>query len=203
MTGMFSGLIDITVRHNPGKRALFRRLAIGALVSGAILGGAASRPALADVGPATELDSSGIVLANVTISVSDLGRSSKFYQALGFELGDVHPIPPMLGKLLGGGDKMKAEIQFLRRNGVVVELVHIEPAPKGKPSHGVASALGLAHIAFRVDDVDRVVGIIKSNGGAVLEETRTKLGSPGKGNEIVFCTDPDGVRLEIAGPLKG
>jgi len=193
MNGLLSGLVGTCAR---------RRILGGALMGAAALCMTAARPALADVGPGTTLDSTGMLLANVTLSVADLERSSKFYKALGFEIGDIHPIPPMLNKLLGGGPDMKAEIRFLRRDGVVVELVHLTPTPKGKAGKGVASALGLAHIAFRVDDVARVVGLIKSNGGTVLEETRTKLGAPGKGNEIVFCTDPDGVRLEIAGPLK-
>ena len=32
-------------------------------------------------------------LANVSISVADLDKSTKFYQALGFESGDVHALP--------------------------------------------------------------------------------------------------------------
>jgi predicted enzyme related to lactoylglutathione lyase len=80
-----------------------------------------------------------------------------------------------------------------------VELVHLAP-PAAKPaSAGSGSQLGLANFAFRVDSVDRVAKIVKDNGGAVLDATRTALGP---GIEAVFCTDPDGTKLELVGPVK-
>ena len=29
------------------------------------------------------------------------------------------------------------------------------------------------------------------------------IGPPGQGIDILFCTDPDGTMMEIAGPVKG
>ncbi len=158
----------------------------------------------ADVGPNATLGSDGMVFANVSISVADLDKSSKFYQALGFEAGDRHEIPAPVAKALGSSAKdAKLDIRFLKRDGVVLELVHLTPTPKRKASGGSAAQLGLAHIAFRVDDVDRVAAIIKQNGGGTVDATRTKLGPAGKGIDILFCTDPDGTMMEIAGPVKG
>ena len=186
-----------------GRRALFRRAAGGALMSGAALAAFAPRAVAADFGPPGDLDESGIRLANFGICVQDLDKSAAFYQALGFEASDVHPIPAPLGHALEAGDDMKLEVRFVRRNGTVIELIHfLNPPPKGKPTRRAMNQLGLTHIALRVDDVDRVAAIIKKNGGQIVEKSRTKLGPPGKGFHVLFCTDPDGVRIELGGPVK-
>ena len=164
----------------------------GAIALAAFLGAAR-----ADVGPSPTLAADGAMFANVSISVADLDRSGKFYQALGFEAGDVHAVPPAIANLLGAkGAGAKLEIRFMKRDGVVLELVHISPTPTKKASAGSAAQLGLAHIAFRVDSVGRFAKIVTDNGGKILESTRTKLGPM----EIVFGSDPDGTLMEIAGP---
>jgi glyoxylase I family protein len=159
--------------------------------------------AMADVGPNAKPTEGGIVFANVSISVADLEKSTKFYQALGFEIGDVHAVPGPVAKALGSKAKdAKLEIRFIKRDGIVLELVHLSPSPKKAGSGGSADALGLAHIAFRVDDVDRVAKIVKDNGGKTIDGLRTRLGTAGQGVDILFATDPDGTHIEIAGPVK-
>lgn len=171
------------------------------------IGGAAALAVLVMSGTAGAVDvmpnptlANGIALANVAISVSDLDKSTKFYEALGFTAGERHEIPPGLAqKTLGVPAETKLDVRFVMSNGMYVELVHLAP-PAAKPaSAGSGSQLGLANFAFRVDSVDRVAKIVKDNGGTVLEATRTPLGP---GIEAVFCTDPDGTRLELVGPAK-
>jgi catechol 2,3-dioxygenase-like lactoylglutathione lyase family enzyme len=152
----------------------------------------------ADVGPNTKLDADGAAFANVSISVSDLDKSTKFYTALGFTAGDTHPVPPIVGKALGAKGDVKLEIKFLQRDGVTLELLHFTPAPTGKASEGSAVNLGLAHIAFRVDDVDRFAKLVNDNGGKTMDANRTKLGPM----DILIGADPDGTLMEIAGPAK-
>ena len=83
--------------------------------------------ARADVGPNTTLASDGMVFANVSISVADLDKSVKFYTALGFEAGDVHTLPGPVAKVLGAkAADAKLEIRFLKRDGVTLELVHLD-----------------------------------------------------------------------------
>jgi catechol 2,3-dioxygenase-like lactoylglutathione lyase family enzyme len=153
----------------------------------------------ADILPNPTLED-GIALANVAISVSDLDKSTRFYQALGFAAGDRHEIPSGLAqKTLGAPADTKLDVRFVSRNGMYVELVHLAPPAPKPASAGSAAQLGLANLAFRVDDVSRVAALVKANGGAVLESTRTAIGP---GIEAVFCTDPDGAKLELVGPAK-
>ena len=177
---------------------LSRIIAAGALGVACFAG-----TAMADVGPNAKLSDGGMVFANVSISVADLEKSSKFYQALGFEIGDVHEVPGPVAKALGSKAKdAKLEIKFVKRDGIVLELIHLTPSPKKAASGGSADELGLAHIAFRVDDVDRVAKLVKDNGGKTLDALRTKLGPAGQGVDILFATDPDGTHIELAGPVK-
>jgi catechol 2,3-dioxygenase-like lactoylglutathione lyase family enzyme len=177
-----------------------RILMAGALGLACVAGGAAR----ADIGPNTAITTGGMVFANVSISVADLDKSVKFYQALGFEAGDAHALPGPVAKVLGAkAADAKLEIRFLKRDGITLELVHFTPAPAGKASAGSASAVGLCHIAFRVDDVDRVAKIVKENGGKTEDAARTKLGAGPQGIDILFATDPDGTQIELAGPVKG
>jgi catechol 2,3-dioxygenase-like lactoylglutathione lyase family enzyme len=175
-----------------------RILAAGALGFACIAG-----TATADVGPNAKLSDGGMVFANVSISVADLEKSTTFYQALGFEIGDVHEVPGPVAKALGSKAKdAKLAIRFVKRDGIVLELIHLTPSPKKAASAGSADSLGLAHIAFRVDDVDRVAKLVKDNGGKTLDALRTKLGPAGQGVDILFATDPDGTHIELAGPVK-
>jgi len=171
------------------------------LAAGAALGLAltAAGAQAAAVGPNTTLASDGIVVANVSISVADLEKSAKFYQVLGFEAGTATPLPPAIAKALGAkGADPKLEILFVKRDGLVLELIHFTPAPTKKASMGSAAELGLCHIGLRVDSVDRVAKIVTENGGKTLDKERTKLGPM----DILFATDPDGTHIELVGPAK-
>jgi lactoylglutathione lyase len=57
--------------------------------------------------------------------------------------------------------------------------------------------LGLTHLSVRVDDVDAVAEAVDNLGGTVVEGTRTTFDTPGALLDFVYCTDPDGVRIEL------
>jgi predicted enzyme related to lactoylglutathione lyase len=53
---------------------------------------------------------------------------------------------------------------------------------------------GLTHLAFYVDDIDAVAASVVANGGRAYPHTRGKFEN---GVEIMYCTDPDGARVEL------
>ncbi len=57
--------------------------------------------------------------------------------------------------------------------------------------------LGLTHLSVRVDDIDTVAEAVESLGGTVVAGTRTTMELPGASLDFVYCTDPDGVRIEL------
>ena len=58
--------------------------------------------------------------------------------------------------------------------------------------------LGIADLSFYVDDIERGTNAIReAGGGSVLDQTRIQVGDPDNPVTVMFCTDPDGTRLEI------
>ena len=57
--------------------------------------------------------------------------------------------------------------------------------------------LGLTHLSFRVRDVAGTAARMVELGGAVVESSRTTIDLGGTALEFVYCTDPDGVRVEL------
>jgi lactoylglutathione lyase len=126
---------------------------------------------------------SSAVFSHVGICVSDLERSVRFYcEGLGFDRQESFPIDNTFGAALEVAGDIALTSQFIRREGLAVELLYFtNPAPLGEPS-AHRNQLGLTHLSFYVDDVDTVV-----------ESTRTT----NEGIDLVFLHDPDGTRIEL------
>jgi lactoylglutathione lyase len=134
------------------------------------------------------------------ICVADLDRSLAFYcQGLGFEqaelVGTVENYIDPLVEL----DDVELEFRFLTRDGMSLELLHfVSPGTVGTPERRPMNQLGLTHLGLRVDDVDAAARRIVELGGAVYPHTRVgyQVGDQAP-IDSVYCTDPDGVRLEL------
>ena len=136
-------------------------------------------------------------LSHIGVCVADLDRSLRFYEALGFELGASYGVGPEFGRLMEI-DGVQVESRFLSRDGVSIELLWFEsPGSVGPSERRAMNQLGLTHLALRVDDVDEVATLVEEAGGAVLRDTRTTFGEADAPLDFVYCTDPDGTRLEL------
>jgi catechol 2,3-dioxygenase-like lactoylglutathione lyase family enzyme len=128
------------------------------------------------------------------ICVSNLGRSFAFScDALGFEKGVFHSIGREFASLMDLED-VTLTSQFIRKGTTTIELLGFEdPAPYGDRVRRALNQLGITHLSFRVDDVQAAAAKVVEHGGAVVETSRTTLGPL----EFVYCTEPDGVRIEL------
>ena len=72
-----------------------------------------------------------------------------------------------------------------------------EPAPFGPRERRAVNQLGLTHLSFRVRDVAGTAARMVELGGAIVETSRTSIDFGGTALEFVYCTDPDGVRVEL------
>jgi lactoylglutathione lyase len=140
------------------------------------------------------MTTSTAVFSHVGICVTDLDKSLTFYcDGLGFERGQSIPIDATFGAALEVPGDLALTSQFIRREGLALELLHYtRPAPTGEPSQR-RNQLGLTHLSFYVDDVDATAASLVAAGGTVIESTRTT----NEGIDLLFLHDPDGVRIEL------
>ena len=58
--------------------------------------------------------------------------------------------------------------------------------------------LGLTHLSLRVDDVEAAAATIEALGGTVVRPDPDHLRRSVRSSlDFVYCTDPDGVRIEL------
>jgi catechol 2,3-dioxygenase-like lactoylglutathione lyase family enzyme len=136
--------------------------------------------------------------SHLGICVSDLERSLRFYcEGLGFVPAESHAVGDEFGRLMEL-DGVVLRSQFVRRDTMAIELLHFTtPDQIGEPVRRPMNQLGLTHLSIRVDDVDAVAETVERLGGSVVVETRTTFDVPGTTLDFVYCTDPDGVRIEL------
>jgi lactoylglutathione lyase len=140
------------------------------------------------------MTTSTTVFSHLGICVTDLDKSVTFYcDGLGFERGESFPIDATFGAALEVPGDLALTSQFIRREGVAIELLHYTtPAPTGEPSQR-RNQVGLTHLSFYVEDVDATATTLVAAGGTVIESTRTT----NEGIDLLFLHDPDGVRIEL------
>jgi lactoylglutathione lyase len=95
-------------------------------------------------------------------------------------------------------DGVSLRSQFVRRDAVAIELLqYTTPEVIGEPVRRPMNQLGLTHLSVRVDDVDAVAATVERLGGTVVTGTRTTFDLSGTTLDFLYCTDPDGVRIEL------
>lgn len=130
---------------------------------------------------------------HIGICTSDVQHSIRFYtQALGFtherSIDELGAPFDQLTELPG----ITFSAHHVKCGDVMLELIGY-PEVVGSSERRPMNQLGFTHITLTVDDVDAACERIVQFGGQVHKDT--KIDSPF--GPIVFCTDPDGVRIEI------
>jgi lactoylglutathione lyase len=143
--------------------------------------------------------------SHVGICVSDLDRSTRFYQEV---LGFQEVMTAQVGEEFAATlevDAPKLESRFLGRDDVRIELLHyLEPGHRGDGGRRPMNQLGLTHLAFSVDDVMEFSAAAERAGGRVHRATLSVVeggGSDGGPLMAVYLTDPDGTRIELLSGL--
>ena len=117
---------------------------------------------------------------HIAIISSDYAKAKEFYiDKLGFELYREVYRPAQ-----------KDYLRMLRKGDTVLELF-IRPDAPARVNN--PEALGLRHLAFRVEDIVPVVAWLNDNG----IETEPIREDPYNGGRFTFFKDPDGLPLEL------
>ena len=139
-----------------------------------------------------------LAFSHFGICVRDLDRSLRFYcDGLGFEPAESHAIVSEFARLMDLED-VAVTSQFIRRGPTAIELLAFtDPAPAGDGGRRPVHRLGLTHLSFRVHDLEATLERLVELGGAVVASSRTVIDLGGTPLRFVYCTDPDGVRVEL------
>lgn len=136
-----------------------------------------------------------VSIRHIGICVADIERASRFYtRALGFEvLMAVTEIGAPFDTLIEQPGATLL-VQQLRCGEVTIELLGFSGAAvAGSGERQPMNRRGFTHMTLMVDDIEATAQRIREYGGSIHPETR--VDSPF--GPILFCTDPDGVRLEL------
>jgi catechol 2,3-dioxygenase-like lactoylglutathione lyase family enzyme len=133
------------------------------------------------------------------LSVGDLKASVPFYRdGLGFQPVDEVSVEAgtWLEKATGLPGARRVRQRLRNGDGIALELYAFEqPAPIGPRERRKNNMYGLTHLAFYVDSVDEWAARISAAGGKVFPHTRATFRD--NGTTMMYCTDPDGIRVEL------
>jgi catechol 2,3-dioxygenase-like lactoylglutathione lyase family enzyme len=119
---------------------------------------------------------------HIAITVNNLEESQKFYQDFfNFKISKSFE-----RKDLG------AKIIFIELEGFFIELWEFADFKKNDGDLKEKKIIGIRHVAFEVENLDKIFSDFKLRG---LEMTEPKLGASGR--MYSFISDPNGVPLEI------
>jgi len=140
-------------------------------------------------------------IRHIGIVVSDIEKSLKFYrnivglkQVIDFtEEGD------FIDTISNLKDVYLRMIKLVTESGDMIELLHYASHPQSERGENKLCEIGPTHVAFTVEDVEKVymnwsARGIKCNSEPVI--------SPDGKAKLFFCQDPDGTFLEIVQMLE-
>lgn len=139
-------------------------------------------------------DDNIVRISHFGICARNLEQATRFYvEALGFEPEYQVEVAPPFQKLVEQTD-IKGRAQFLRRDNVRLEICAYEtPEVFGSTERRPMMQIGITHFAVSVRDYKAACARIVELGGQVYPETHVSSSH----GDLIFCTDPDGVRIEL------
>lgn len=141
-------------------------------------------------------------LANRGLCVSDLARSAAFYEAV-FGFHTVAARRTWRGTWLDAatgvpGSQVDAWLLTDRR-GISLQLLEFgKPAAVGSRQRRPINAYGHTHVNYYVRDFEQTLTDVATLGGTVHRHTfLDSTMADGTRCPMVYCTDPDGIRIEV------
>jgi len=149
-----------------------------------------------------------VAMPYIGINVSNLKKSLAFYRALGYTVSKPLPEHGSLEEARAYGLDREfrikgADVSLGRGDHHVLRLVQWikphDPAPAYPPP---INHIGIDRIALVVPDLDRAVAILERQGVEFLSEIAPCCSGTGaERSGIVHAIDPDGIFLELVGPI--
>lgn len=134
--------------------------------------------------------------SHIGLCVGDAERSLRFYtDALGFSKVSDFQVGDEVAPVLGLKPPVRLKSLFVAKDGVQLEfLEYTTPEAFGPRELRPMNQFGLTHLSVIVDAVEPVIEAVLRCGGQVHRETY--VNDPRMG-EFIYCSDPDGIRVEL------
>jgi len=100
---------------------------------------------------------------------------------------------PFIDAVLGLQGAMVTTVKLKTPDGSILELLQYQSHPRPKTNRAI-NDIGISHIAFTVDDVDKNYERLKGEGIGFYSSPQT---NPEETARVVFCEDPKGNILEL------
>jgi catechol 2,3-dioxygenase-like lactoylglutathione lyase family enzyme len=147
---------------------------------------------------AREANTMTVKMDHVNIVVSDLEKAKRFFVRLGFQEMDSSDLSGQWISATVGLEDVEARYVALTLPGsdTNLELIEYRSPKSGRdPSLGKANQVGLRHLAFAVDDIEKEVRKLTEAGITFLSAVQRY---PKTGKKLVYFHGPDGILLELA-----
>ena len=140
-------------------------------------------------------------IRHVGIVVTDLERMKTFYGSLGFVKDSSDIEEGTFIDQVTGLDKVKLEwIKMKLPDNSLLELLKYHShSLENDQIKQYSNRLGCSHIAFTVEDIDKICDQVILAGGSVVN---SPIKSPNGKVKVAYCHDPEGVLLEIVQELS-
>lgn len=138
------------------------------------------------------------VLVHRGICVENIEASARFYsQALGFQPIPDAPADLAALKALTRRPTVDLKAVCLRdARGVTLELLQFQDPPAtGARQRRALNQFGLTHFCFWSGHIETSANLVEAHGGAA--HRKTLVNAAGQNARVMYCTDPDGVRVEF------
>jgi catechol 2,3-dioxygenase-like lactoylglutathione lyase family enzyme len=138
---------------------------------------------------------------NVLIVVEDLEAAKEFFAELGMEVeGETTVEGPWVDRTIGL-ENVRADITMMKvpdsDGRVELTRFHRPAAVRAEPEDAPANALGIRRIMFAVEDIDDVVGRLRTHGAELLDE----IAQYGDSVRLCFMRGPEGIIVGLAEQL--
>jgi catechol 2,3-dioxygenase-like lactoylglutathione lyase family enzyme len=139
---------------------------------------------------------------NVLMVVDDLEAAKAFFAELGMELeGETQVEGPWVDRVVGLDD-VRSDIAMMRtpdgHGRVELTKFHTPPAVRAEPESAPVNTLGIRRIMFAVDDIDDVVGRLRSHGAELVGE----IAQYEDLYRLCYLRGPEGIMIGLAEQLS-
>lgn len=138
-------------------------------------------------------------VAHTGITVSDIDRSISFYRdVLGFAISDKLDCKGPIYEQVTGVKGAEMTIVYVHAPGHTIELLQYHRPAERQRVIGSPCDTGALHIAFKVEDIETVVDVVRRAGlSTVTSAVPVFPEGRSEGLKAIYAIDPDGVTIEF------